>query len=110
MSGSGLVFNLIESGKEPSGTCVVAKSFADVVEAVDISRCEDLNRSNLLCAKLFALCDRGIDIGDCIALAPTATELATLLPWLEQQDADPGWPAHVRLTLTDLGNRLDHVF
>jgi hypothetical protein len=36
-----LVFNLIESGKERSGTCVVAKSFADVGEAVDISRCED---------------------------------------------------------------------
>jgi hypothetical protein len=36
-----LVFNLIKSGKERSGACVVAKSFADVGEAVDISRCED---------------------------------------------------------------------
>jgi hypothetical protein len=56
---------------------------------------------DLVCqnAKLFALCDRGIDIGDCIALAPTAT----VLPWLELQDANPDWPAHVRVTLTDLG-------
>jgi hypothetical protein len=69
-----------------------------------------LNRGDPLCAKLFALCDRGIDIGDCIALAPTATELATVLPWLEQQDANPDWPAHVRVTLIDLGKRLGHVF
>ena len=41
MSGLGLVFNLIESGMECSGTCVVGKSFADVGEAVDIPRCED---------------------------------------------------------------------
>jgi hypothetical protein len=41
MTGLGLVFNLIESGKERSGACVVAKSLADVGEAVDISRCED---------------------------------------------------------------------
>jgi hypothetical protein len=68
-----------------------------------------LNRSDLLCAKLFALCDRGIDLGDCLALAPTASELATVLPWLEQQDANPDWPAHVRATLTDLGRRLGHV-
>lgn len=37
MTGLGLVFNLIESGKERSGACVVAKSLADVGEAVDIS-------------------------------------------------------------------------
>jgi hypothetical protein len=30
MSGLGLVFNLIESGKECSGTGVVGKSFADL--------------------------------------------------------------------------------
>jgi hypothetical protein len=29
-----------------------------------------LGREDLLCAKLFALCDRGIDLGDCLALAP----------------------------------------
>jgi hypothetical protein len=67
-----------------------------------------LGRMDLLCAKLFALCDRGIDLGDCIALAPTAAELANLLSWLELQDANPDWPAHVRATLADLGRRLGH--
>ena len=40
---------------------------------------QSLGRSDLLCAKLFALCDRGIDLGDCIALAPTTDELANVL-------------------------------
>ena len=39
MTGSGLVFNLIESGNERSWTCVVAKSLANEGEAVD--RCKD---------------------------------------------------------------------
>lgn len=68
-----------------------------------------LHRSDLLCAKLFALCDRGIDLADCIALAPTADELAIVLSWLEQQDANPDWPAHVSATLADLGKRLGYV-
>ena len=66
-----------------------------------------LGRVDLLCAKLFALCDRGIDLGDCIALAPTTDELAKVLSWLEQ-DANPDWPAHVRATLVDLRRRLGH--
>ncbi len=65
--------------------------------------CEDLLRS-----KRFALCDRGIDLGDCLALAPTADELRALLPWLEQQDANPDWPAHVRATIGDVARRLGH--
>jgi hypothetical protein len=67
-----------------------------------------LGRLDLLCAKLFALCDRGIDLGDCIALAPTTHEVAKVLSWLEIQDANPEWPAHVRATLADLGRRLGH--
>src|SRR3954454_24315440 len=35
-----------------------------------------LGRSDLLKSKLFALCDRGTDLLDCIALAPTAEDLA----------------------------------
>jgi hypothetical protein len=62
-----------------------------------------LGRDDLLCSKLFALCDRGLDRGDCVALAPTRDELLAVLPWLEQQDANPDWPAHVRATLDDLG-------
>lgn len=68
-----------------------------------------LGRGDFLCAKLFALCDRGIDLGDCLALAPTADELTTVITWLEQQDLHPDWPAHVRATLADLGARLGHV-
>ena len=69
---------------------------------------ESLGRDDLLRSKLFALCDRALDLGDCLALAPTREELAALLPWLEEQDGNPGWPAHVRETLVDLGLRLHH--
>jgi hypothetical protein len=63
---------------------------------------------DLLRSKLFALCDRGTDLPDCVALAPTPDEIAVILPWLEQQDANPDWPAHVGATLHDLAGRLDH--
>jgi hypothetical protein len=68
-----------------------------------------LGRDDLLRAKIFALCDRGIDLGDCIALAPTAKELTAIMPWLEYQDLNPGWPVHVRATVADLGRRLGHA-
>jgi hypothetical protein len=67
-----------------------------------------LGRNDLLCAKLFALCDRGIDLGDCLALAPNINELENVLSWLERQDANPDWPAHVRATIADLRRRLSH--
>ncbi len=66
-------------------------------------------RSDLLRSKLFALCDRGIDLPDCIALAPTADELRDLLAWVQYQDANPDWPEHVRATLADLAERLGHA-
>ena len=44
-----------------------------------------------------------------MALAPTAQELEEVQPWLEIQDAHPGWPAHVVATIADLGKRLGHV-
>jgi hypothetical protein len=65
-------------------------------------------RSDLLLSKLFTLCDRGLDLGDCLALAPTPEELRDLRPWVEQQDANPDWPAHVEATFVDLGRRLGH--
>jgi len=67
-----------------------------------------LGRSDLLKTKLFALCDRGTDLPDCIALAPTTAELAECLPWLEQQDGNAQWPAHARATVADLARRLGH--
>ncbi len=66
-------------------------------------------RADLLRSKLFALCDRGIDLPDCIALAPTAEELRDLLPWVQYQDANPDWPEHVRATLAGLAERLGHA-
>ena len=67
-----------------------------------------LGRHDLLMSKLFALCDRGIDLADCVALAPKQEELRLVLPWLEHQDGNPGWKDHVRLTFTDLAKRLGH--
>ena len=67
-----------------------------------------LGRQELLFTKLFALCDRGIDLGDCLALAPTVAELQMWLALLEHQDANPGWPAHVRATLANLARRLGY--
>jgi hypothetical protein len=61
-----------------------------------------------LCAKLFALCVRGIDLGDCIALAPTSDELQNVLTWLQLQDANPDWPEHVRNTIADVAKRIRH--
>lgn len=69
---------------------------------------DTLGRLDLLRSKLFALCDRAIDLPDCLAMRPTETELERVLPWLEERDANPDWPAHVRATLADLGRRLDH--
>jgi Nucleotidyltransferase of unknown function (DUF6036) len=67
-----------------------------------------LGRADLLKTKLFALCDRGTDLTDCVAMAPTAEELADALPWVCFQDANPDWPAHVTATLEDLQRRLGH--
>lgn len=67
-----------------------------------------LGRPDLLKSKLFELCDRGTDLPDCIALAPTTEELAECVPWLELQDGNELWPTHVRATVTDLARRLGH--
>ena len=65
-------------------------------------------RSDLLCSKLWALCDRLTDFDDCVALAPSAAELAAVLPWLEVQDLNPDWPQHVREQLDRLRRTLGH--
>jgi hypothetical protein len=67
-----------------------------------------LGRGDLLKTKLFALCDRGIDLLDCVALAPTVAELEEAVTWLAAQDANPDWPAHVGATIADLSRRLGH--
>jgi hypothetical protein len=67
-----------------------------------------LGRGDLLKTKLFALCDRGTDLADCIALAPNAAELSEARVWLFEQDAHNLWGEHVTSTLTNLGTRLGH--
>jgi hypothetical protein len=67
-----------------------------------------LGRHDLPCAKLFALCDRGIDLDDCIALAATSDELQNVLTWLQLQDANPDWPEHMRNTIADVAKRISH--
>lgn len=67
-----------------------------------------LGRTDLLKTKLFAFCDRRTDLDDCIALAPTAAELDEALPWVEYQDANELWPAHVRDMFVELSRRLGH--
>lgn len=74
-------------------------------EAITLSA---LGRSDLLKDKIFALCDRGTDLSDCLALAPDERELQEALPWLQVQDANPDWPAHVRGVVEDLARRLGH--
>lgn len=65
-------------------------------------------RSDLLLTKLFALCDRGTDLTDCLALAPGPEELTESLPWVQWQDANPDWPRHVAEVIADLARRLGH--
>lgn len=67
---------------------------------------ETLGRTDLLKTKLFALCDRGTDLADCMAFSPTAEELDEALPWVALQDANELWPAHVEIL--DLRRRLGH--
>lgn len=67
-----------------------------------------LGRADLLKSKLFALCDRGTDLADCIALMPSREELQEASGWLVLQDAHPKWPDHVAASLLDLGRRLGH--
>ena len=67
-----------------------------------------LGRADLVKSKLFASADRGTDLEDCLALAPSAAELAEALPWLDRQDGNELWPAHVRASLAELGRRLGH--
>ena len=65
-------------------------------------------RPDLLKSKLFSLCDRGTDLLDCVALAPTEVEIDEARGWLAEQDAHPDWPEHVLRTLDDLRERLGH--
>ena len=67
-----------------------------------------LGRPELLLTKLWALCDRALDLGDCLALRPDPEELTWAEAWIAPQNLNPDWPRHVRSTLQDLARRLGH--
>lgn len=67
-----------------------------------------LGRLDLLRSKVFSLCDRALDLKDCLALAPTGEELALIEPWLNEQDGNSEWTQHVHEVLMDLKWRLGH--
>jgi hypothetical protein len=67
-----------------------------------------LGRKDLLRTKLFALCDRGTDLADCIALKPSLNEIEEIISWVQAQDTNTDWPRHVTEVLADLGARLGY--
>jgi hypothetical protein len=69
---------------------------------------QSLGQSDLLKTKLFAYCDRRTDLADCLALAPTAGDLADALAWVQQQDTNDLWPDYVRQMFDALSKRLGH--
>ena len=67
-----------------------------------------LSRLNLLRTKLYALADRGIDLEDCIAMAPIKEELDVCKEWVLLGDANPMWPKHIDDVFKDLSKRLGY--
>jgi hypothetical protein len=52
-------------------------------------RLQTLGRHDLLCTKLVALVDRGLDYSDCLALLPTQVELEQAWPFVAQYEGNP---------------------
>jgi hypothetical protein len=51
---------------------------------------------------------RAVRTARVVVVAPGFDLSPGVLPWLEEQDLNPNWPAHIRATLADLGTRLGH--
>ena len=69
-------------------------------------RLQVLGRPDFLKTKLYALCDRGRDLMDCISMAPSDAELTEAEPWVAARDGHPGWSAHVHEQLSELRERI----
>jgi hypothetical protein len=67
---------------------------------------QTLDRLTLLKTKLFAYCDRGEDLDDCLALKPSLDELDAAKEWVQYQDANPMWPDHVENRIEELAEKL----
>jgi len=66
-----------------------------------------LGQADLLKSKLFAYCDRDIDLQDCIDLSPSNDELDEALEWLTERDGNPLWPERVKAQIDYLKERLN---
>lgn len=109
-SGIELVDDWLNNGPTQLGD-VLPTGWRERVETIFVGQnlvLSTLGRPDLLKTKLFALCDRGTDLPDCVALAPTAAELTECVPWVELQDGNEQWPEHVAATIGDLARRLGH--
>ncbi|OFZ26728.1 MAG: hypothetical protein A2381_17210 [Bdellovibrionales bacterium RIFOXYB1_FULL_37_110] len=71
---------------------------------------QTLSRQDLLLSKLFAFCDRQIDLQDCVAMKPTLQELRECFPWVEKRDANPDWPNHVLKSFGYLSKELGYEY
>lgn len=74
---------------------------------------ETLGRLDLLCTKLVALVDRGTDLEDCIALAPSPEELAAAWPFVVAYEGNPEsrevfWIPRARAYYARLAQELGH--
>lgn len=67
---------------------------------------QTLGKLDLLKTKLYAYCDRDIDLQDCIDLAPTISELDGCVDWLVSRDANEHWPRRVTAQIDYLKERL----
>lgn len=61
-----------------------------------------LGRIDLLKTKLYAYCDRGIDLKDCIDMKPSINEIEQCRQWVIEGDANELWEAHVKKSLKHL--------
>jgi len=65
---------------------------------------------DVLKSKLFAYCDRGQDIADCIKMNPSQAELLEALDWVKNQDQNPQWSSHVQKCFAKLALELSYDF
>ena len=74
---------------------------------------QTLGRLDLICTKLVAMIDRGTDLGDCIALAPTAAELDEAWPFVvnyegNEESRETYWIPRARAFYEKLARELRH--
>ena len=107
-------FNLIENwlNNGPITLCqnlpVDWRSRLEIIYQGQSITLRTLGRSDFLKTKIFAYCDRDIDLEDCVALKPTPDEISDAADWVYLQDASELWPARVEHMVSLLKKRLAH--